>query len=136
MMFGRSEGAFATSPFWAASPDPEQPTTSKAAEHTRITRSILPATDSLPPLVGRAPALPASLFNPTFCIPSYQHYQRHHDQNRYPLQGSPFPGRTTGVRGAAQYAGKGRFKRGTHALSLMQPRHEAPSHLLQCATLL
>src|SRR5215204_5998491 len=136
MMFGRSEGAFATSPFWAASPDPEQPATSKAAEHTRITRSILPATDSLPPLVGAGrPLYPQAYLTPR-SVPSYQHYQRHHDQNRYPLQGSPFPGRATGVRGAAQYAGKGRFKRGTHALSLMQPRHEPPSHLLQCATLL
>src|SRR5918995_2393041 len=71
MMFGRSEedsaSSFAASS-WAASPGPEQPATSKAAEHARITRSILPARDSPPPLVGVAPALPESLFNPMLCI--------------------------------------------------------------------
>src|SRR5215203_1593051 len=40
--------------------DSEQPATSKAAVHARITRSNLPAKDSPPPLVGTPPALPES----------------------------------------------------------------------------
>src|ERR671910_3859289 len=44
--------------------DPEQPARSKAAEHARITSSILPDKDS-PPLIGVTPALPEAY--PTPC---------------------------------------------------------------------
>src|SRR5215204_639956 len=111
MILGRSkEDSASSSSSWAASPVPEQPATSKAAEHARITRSILPARDA-PPLVGVAPALPESLFNPMFCTPpGYSSQFGHHDQHhRYPLQGSPFPGRAVSIRGATRNIGKSLF---------------------------
>src|SRR5215212_3186542 len=64
IMLGRSVAGSAPSSSWdvldAEVSDPEQPATSKAAVHARITRSILPAKDSPPPLVGTPPALPES----------------------------------------------------------------------------
>src|SRR5919112_4628348 len=116
-MLGRSVADPAPSSSWdvpgaevsdAEISDPEQPATSKAAEHARITRSILPARDSPPPLVGVAPTLPESLFNAMFCTPpGYSSRFGNHDQHhRYPLQGSPFPGRTVSVRDATRNIGK------------------------------
>src|SRR5919112_6338080 len=142
MMFGRSEEASASSSAssWAASSAPEQPVTSKADKHARITRSILPTRYSPPPLVGAAPALPESLFNPRFRL----------------LLGTP-PGlaimiSTIGIlcKDLPFLAGLPAYevqlgtlattypKRGTarHALPLVQPRREPPSPPLQCARLL
>src|ERR687890_579231 len=127
MMFGRSDEASASSSAssWAASPAPKQPVTSKAAEHATITRSILPTRDSPPPpLVGAAPALPESLFNPMFCAsPGYFSRFGHHAQrHRYPLQGSPFPGgAASAYEGQRGTLAKGRSKRGMarHARSLV-----------------
>src|SRR5918994_4682574 len=113
MTFGRSEEAFASpsASSWAPSSAPEQPVTSKAAEHATITRSMLPTRDSPPRLVGAAPALPEGLFNPMFCTsPGYSSRFRHHDQHhRHPLQGSPFPGRATSVRDALRNIGNNLF---------------------------
>src|SRR5215217_4231292 len=66
IMLGRSAGGSASSSWGAPDAevlDPEQPATSKAAEHARITRSILLAKDPLPLLVRQAPALPEGLTN-------------------------------------------------------------------------
>src|ERR671917_304574 len=142
MMFGRSEEASASSSAssWAAASAPEQPVTSKAAEHARITRSIRPTRDSPPPLVGAAPALPESLFNLMFCtlLSTPPGLAIMISSICILFKDLPFLAGLPAYEVQRETLATSYSKRGTvrHAHPPKQPRREPPSHPLQCATLL